>query len=48
MSGHWNFILAAYSLAAAVLVGYRVWLGRELRASEAERTALAGRDKDRM
>jgi hypothetical protein len=47
MSGHWDFILAAYGLAAAVLGGYRFWLGRQLRAAEAERAALAGREKGR-
>ena len=47
MSGRWDFILAAYGLAAIVLAGYRLWLGRQLRAAEAERAALAGRDKDR-
>ncbi len=41
MSGHWDYILGAYGVAAIVILGYRVWVGRQLRAAEAERAALA-------
>ena len=41
MSGHWDYILAAYGVAAAVLLGYRVFVARQTRAAEAERDALA-------
>ena len=43
MSGHLDFILAAYGVAAVLLVGYRIFLGRQLRAAEDERAALEGR-----
>lgn len=45
MSPHWDYILAAYGMAAIVILGYRLWLGRQLRAAEAERAALSGRGK---
>ena len=45
MSGHWDYILAAYGVAAAVLLGYRIYLGREIREAEAELAALARRGK---
>lgn len=45
IAGHWDYILAAYGIAAAVLVGYRIFVGRQIRAAEAERAALAGRGK---
>lgn len=39
MSGeHWNFILAAYAVAAAVLVGLTAWIWFDLRR---QRTLLA-------
>ena len=41
MAGHWEYILAAYGVAAAVLLGYRIFLGRQLRSAEAERAALS-------
>ena len=41
MSGHWDYILGAYGVAAILLLGYRLWLGWQLRAAEAERAALA-------
>ena len=41
MGSHWTYILGAYGLAAAVLLGYRVWLGRQLRVAETEQAALA-------
>ncbi len=47
MAGHWDYILAAYGFAAAVLLGYRLFLGRRLRAAEAERAALSRGGKDR-
>jgi len=47
MSGHWDFILAAYGVAAVLLVGYRIFLGRQLRAAEDGRAALQGRAGDR-
>jgi HAMP domain-containing protein len=31
---HWEFVLAAYALAAAVLLGYWWWVERALRALE--------------
>jgi HAMP domain-containing protein len=31
---HWGFVLAAYALAAVVLVGYWRWVERGLRALE--------------
>ncbi len=46
MSAHWDYILAAYGVAAAVILGYRLWLGRQLRAAEAERAALSGQGVD--
>ncbi len=46
MSPHWDYILAAYGVAAAVILGYRVWLGRQLRAAEAERAALSPQGVD--
>ncbi len=46
MSGHWDFILAAYGVAAVLLVGYRIYLGRQLRAAEDGRAALEGRGRD--
>lgn len=46
MAGNWDYILAAYGVAAVVLVGYRILLGRRLRATEEERAALAGRGKE--
>ncbi len=47
MSGHWDYILAAYGIAAAVLLGYRIYLGRQMRAAEAERAALSQQRKGR-
>jgi hypothetical protein len=41
VSGHWDYILAAYGVAAAVLLGYRLFVGRCTRAAAAERDALA-------
>ncbi len=41
MSGHWDYILAAYGVAAVLLLGYRIFLGRQIRAAEAEIAALA-------
>ena len=31
---HWEFVLAAYALAAAVLLGYWWWVERGIRALE--------------
>lgn len=45
MAGHWEYIMAAYGIAAVVLLGYRIVLGRGIRAAEAERAALSGRGK---
>ncbi len=45
MAGHWDYILAAYGIAAVVLLGYRIFVGRQTGAAEAERTALAARKK---
>jgi HAMP domain-containing protein len=36
MSSHWAFVLAAYAIAAVVLVGYWWRVERRLRALEAE------------
>lgn len=47
MSGHWDYILAAYGVAAVVLLGYRIFLARQMRAAEAERAALSTQRKDR-
>ena len=41
MVGHWSFIAAAYGVALAVLLGYRLYVGRQLRAAEERRVALA-------
>ena len=46
MAGHWDYILAAYGVAAVVLVGYRFFLGRRLRAAEEGRAALTGRGRE--
>ncbi len=46
MSAHWEYILAAYGVAAIVILGYRLWLGRQLRAAAAERAALSRQGKD--
>lgn len=41
MAGHWDFILAAYGVAVVLLVGYRLYVGRQLRVAEEERAALS-------
>ncbi len=41
MSAHWDYILAAYGVAAVVLLGYWFYVGRQIRAAEAERSAVA-------
>lgn len=38
--GPWGYILAAYGIAVAALLGYRLLLGRRLRAAAAEVAAL--------
>ena len=45
MSAHWDYILAAYGVAAVVLLGYRIFLARQMRAAETERAALATQRK---
>jgi hypothetical protein len=47
VSAHWDYILAAYGVAAAVLAGYRILLGQRIRAAEEERAALANRNRDK-
>ncbi|HYB72616.1 MAG TPA: hypothetical protein VED18_04530 [Candidatus Sulfotelmatobacter sp.] len=45
MNAHWDYILAAYGVAAVVLLGYRIYLARQMRAAEAERAALSPQRK---
>ena len=45
MSAHWDYILAAYAVAAVALLGYRIVLARQMRAAEAERAALSPQRK---
>lgn len=47
MSAHWDYILAAYGVAAVALLGYRIYMARQMRAAEAERAALSTPRKDR-
>jgi hypothetical protein len=43
MSSNWNFVIAGYSIATVVLVGYLVWIRQ--RARQLRRT-LGEEDRD--